>query len=72
MFLLSRAGLRYEEKAISPGAQTERRGDAGPGESPPGGDTSPAHNLRVLMSVVVRAQITCTVTVGLTPPLDVS
>src|SRR5262245_28388139 len=28
--LLSRAGLRYNENAIAPGAQTERPGDAGP------------------------------------------
>jgi hypothetical protein len=30
MFLLSGTGLRYNEKAIAAGAQTERRGLAGP------------------------------------------
>jgi hypothetical protein len=30
MFLLSGTGLRYNEKAIATGAQTERRGLAGP------------------------------------------
>jgi len=30
VFLLSRAGLRYNEKAIATGAQTERRGGVGP------------------------------------------
>src|SRR6516165_6109230 len=30
MFLLSGTGLRYNEKAIAAGAQTERRGGAGP------------------------------------------
>jgi hypothetical protein len=29
-FLHCGGGLRYNEKAIGPGAQTERRGDAGP------------------------------------------
>jgi hypothetical protein len=28
--LLLEAGLRYNEEVIHPGAQTERRGDAGP------------------------------------------
>jgi hypothetical protein len=32
IFLLSRAGLRYNEKAIVTGAQTERRGMALAGE----------------------------------------
>jgi len=30
MALLLEGGLRYNEKVIPPGAQTERRGDAGP------------------------------------------
>jgi hypothetical protein len=30
MHLLSETGLRYNEKAMQPGAQTERRGLAGP------------------------------------------
>ena len=42
MFLLSRAGLRYNEKAIGLGAQTERRGVAGPVRDLLGGETSPA------------------------------
>jgi hypothetical protein len=41
-FLLSRAGLRYNEKAIAADAQTERRGEAGPGRDLLGGETSPA------------------------------
>jgi len=35
-------GLRYNEKAIYPGAQTERRGLAGPVRDLLGGETSPA------------------------------
>jgi hypothetical protein len=42
MFLLSRTGLRLNESAIHPGAQTERRGVAGPGRDLLGGETSPA------------------------------
>jgi hypothetical protein len=42
MLLLSRAGLRYNEKAIDPGVQTERRGVAGPLRDLLGGETSPA------------------------------
>src|SRR5262249_27621943 len=34
MLLLSRAGLRYREKAIGPGAQTERRGEGWAGKAP--------------------------------------
>src|SRR5262249_9761249 len=30
IFLLFGGGLRYNDQAITPGAQTERRGDAGP------------------------------------------
>jgi hypothetical protein len=30
IILLSRPGLRYNSKAVVPGAQTERRGGAGP------------------------------------------
>ena len=37
-----RLGLRYNEKGIVPGAQTERRGEAGPGRDLLGGETSPA------------------------------
>jgi hypothetical protein len=40
--LLSGAGLRYNEKAIAIGAQTERRGEAGPGRDLLGSETSPA------------------------------
>jgi hypothetical protein len=35
-------GLRYQGKAIGPGAQTERRGEAGPAGDPLGGATPPA------------------------------
>jgi hypothetical protein len=35
--LLLRVGLRYNENAIAPGAQTERREDAGPVRSLLGG-----------------------------------
>jgi hypothetical protein len=35
-------GLRYKETVIHPGAQTERRGDAGPVRDSLGGKTSPA------------------------------
>src|SRR6476660_8266462 len=31
MSVSSNSGLRYNQKVIAPGAQTERRGDAGPG-----------------------------------------
>jgi hypothetical protein len=34
-------GLRYDDVAIHPGAQTERRGVAGPGRDLLGGETSP-------------------------------
>ena len=44
MLLLSGAGLRYIEKAIRPGAQTERRGLAGPVRDLLGGETSPARS----------------------------
>jgi hypothetical protein len=37
MFLLSRAGLQYNEAAIAAGAQTERRGVRGPGKDWLGG-----------------------------------
>jgi hypothetical protein len=36
------AGPRYNKKAIDPGAQTERRGLAGPVRDLLGGETSPA------------------------------
>jgi hypothetical protein len=42
MLLLSRIGLRYREKAIAVGAQTERRGEARAGRDLLGGETSPA------------------------------
>jgi hypothetical protein len=41
-FLFQEAGLRYNENAIASGAQTERRGEAGPGRGLLGGETSPA------------------------------
>jgi len=44
-FLLSETGLRYNEKAIASGTQTERRGLAGPGRDLLGGETSPAASL---------------------------
>jgi hypothetical protein len=40
--LLSDGGLQYNENAIGPGAQTERRGLAGPVRDLLGGETSPA------------------------------
>jgi hypothetical protein len=40
--VLCRGGLRNNEKAINPGAQTERRGEAGPVTSLLGGRASPA------------------------------
>ena len=40
--LLSRDGLRYNEQTIAAGAQTERRGGAGPVRDLLGGETSPA------------------------------
>jgi hypothetical protein len=42
VLLLSGTGLRYNEKAIAVGAQTERRGLAGPVRDLLGGETSPA------------------------------
>jgi hypothetical protein len=42
MLLLSRAGLRYNDRASAAGAQTERRGEAGPVRDLLGGLTSPA------------------------------
>jgi hypothetical protein len=42
IFLLSRTGLRYNETATVAGAQTERRGGAGPVRGLLGGKTSPA------------------------------
>src|SRR5262249_61060264 len=42
MLLLSRAGLRYNKAASGPGAETERRGLAGPVRDLLGGETSPA------------------------------
>jgi hypothetical protein len=42
ILLLSRTGLRYDEKAIASGAQTERRGGAGSVRGIRGGKTSPA------------------------------
>jgi hypothetical protein len=42
MVLLSEAGLRYNDDAIVAGAQTERRGGAGPVRDLLGGETSPA------------------------------
>jgi hypothetical protein len=41
-FLLWKAGLRYHGNAFRPGAQTERRGLAGPVRDLLGGETSPA------------------------------
>jgi hypothetical protein len=41
-FLLSEAGLRSNDSAIRRGAQTERRGGAGPGKDLLGDETSPA------------------------------
>jgi hypothetical protein len=42
MLLLSRTGLRQNENAVAVGAQTERRGLAGPVRDLLGGETSPA------------------------------
>jgi hypothetical protein len=42
LFLLSEAGLRYNDNAIAAGAQTERRDLAGPVRDLLGGETSPA------------------------------
>jgi hypothetical protein len=42
MILPSEAGLRYNDNAIAAGAQTERRGLAGPVRDLLGGETSPA------------------------------
>jgi hypothetical protein len=36
------SGLPYNDRVLHPGAQTERRGDAGPVRDSPGGQTSPA------------------------------
>jgi hypothetical protein len=41
LILLFGGGLRYNERAIAPGAQTERRGDAGPVRLLLGGEDSP-------------------------------
>jgi hypothetical protein len=41
-FLHCGGGLRYNEKVIDPGAQTERRGDAGPVSNLLVGGGSPA------------------------------
>jgi hypothetical protein len=46
MFLLSTIGLRYNEKITTHGAQTERRGGAGPERNLLGGGTSPAALLK--------------------------
>jgi hypothetical protein len=46
-------GLHYQERAIAPGAQTERRGDAGPVRNLLGGLASPA---AFLLSVELRAE----------------
>jgi hypothetical protein len=43
--LLRGGGLRYNVRVISPGAQTERRGDAGPVSAWLGGEGSPAVSL---------------------------
>jgi len=40
--LLLQAGLRYNEETSIPGAQTERRGEAGPVRDLLGGVSSPA------------------------------
>jgi hypothetical protein len=45
--------LRYNESAIDPGAQTERRGDAGPVRALLGGETSPAAFLRSVEVVIL-------------------
>jgi hypothetical protein len=42
MLLLSGTGLRYNENAIAAGAQTERRGLAGPVGDLLGGENPPA------------------------------
>src|SRR6516165_130292 len=47
-------GLRYNEKAIAPGAQTERRGLAGPVRTLLGGEDSPADFVNCLLSNVRR------------------
>src|SRR5262249_39973896 len=40
--LLRKIGLRYDARASGPGAQTERRGEAGPVRLRPGGGPAPA------------------------------
>jgi hypothetical protein len=44
--LLANAGLRYNEKVLAAGAQTERSGEAGPVRNTLGGWTSPAAFVR--------------------------
>jgi hypothetical protein len=43
MLLLSRDGLRQRDRVSAAGAQTERRGVAGPERNLPGGETSSAN-----------------------------
>jgi hypothetical protein len=52
--LLLEAGLRYDEEVIPPGAQTERRGDAGPVRVLLRGGHAPAHFSKVTL---VRTEI---------------
>jgi hypothetical protein len=47
MLLLSRDGLRWSENAFRPGAQTERRGDAGPVRDLLDRETSPAASVSI-------------------------
>jgi hypothetical protein len=54
MDLFSRTGLRYNEKTIVPGAQTERRGGAGPVGDLLGGE-APSAAFRFIRLVEQRA-----------------
>ena len=53
--LLSLIGLRYNGETIEPGAQTERRGEAGPLRLLLGGGDSPASLIRAVDSATHRA-----------------
>jgi len=51
---LREGGLRYNEKVITPGAQTEHRGDAGPVRVLLRGGHSPADFFLVVVAAVRR------------------
>jgi hypothetical protein len=54
--LLSGPGLPYNANTIAPGAQTERRGLAGPVRDLPGGETSPAAFVWLLVLCLTAAR----------------